>query len=540
MELNTQRLPQYKSNLTVSLSLWLGLVLIISLANRHLFTVPVYETGDGAANALQIINAKSFQEIYGNYSRWHFYHPGPFFFYIYAFGEILFHDFLPLFPAPANAHTFMGIALQAGFLVVSLHIVAGYFRSSFFLPLALLFALVHFYFVARTIPGSVFLSLWPPHVICFPFMVFLISCASLATGRVQHLPIAVFCGGVLIHGHVAQPLFVIPIGIGSYLGYALNWKKTYPSNSFITSFPVRIYHIIALGIIALFALPIVIDMFKGQESNFYNILQHMEKHRKRKEWIQSLVYVISFFGYLGSQEISIFPLAAIQLFWAMSWFHFLAWFAIIIYTCRCLYVNDHLNPIERRFEIYLTIIIVFALLLSLVWAKRQDGLMFNFNAYFIFSILYCILLILAGRLAVFISVTPKFKLSIFLIACLLSLFTIFQISPHLESSQIMKQIDLALESDPNGRNPKKLSFQDEFWPDAISVALALKRKEVTFYVDSSWGYMFGKKNVFQESSLPFSSIWSISTKQNIDKEIPFLSHSSIIIKPTNSLKKKMN
>ncbi|MGV2390494.1 MAG UNVERIFIED_CONTAM: hypothetical protein LVR29_26485 [Microcystis novacekii LVE1205-3] len=109
-----------------------------------------------AANALQIINAKSFNEIYGNYSRWRFYHPGPFFFYMYAFSEILFYDLIPIFPAPQNSHIFMGIALQLGFFVCALHITANYFRATFFLPLALFCAFIHFSLVNRTIPGRHF------------------------------------------------------------------------------------------------------------------------------------------------------------------------------------------------------------------------------------------------------------------------------------------------------------------------------------------------------------------------------------------------
>src|SRR6266404_6233843 len=70
---------------------------------RPIFYVPHYEMGDLAANSLQIIRAKHFEAVLGNYSRFGFYHPGPAFFYVYAASEALFHDALHVVPTPLNA-----------------------------------------------------------------------------------------------------------------------------------------------------------------------------------------------------------------------------------------------------------------------------------------------------------------------------------------------------------------------------------------------------------------------------------------------------
>src|SRR6185295_9336068 len=67
---------------------------------RPIFSDAHYETGDLAANSLQVIRAKHFELVLGNYSRFGFYHPGPAFFYVYAAGEALFHDVLGIVPTP--------------------------------------------------------------------------------------------------------------------------------------------------------------------------------------------------------------------------------------------------------------------------------------------------------------------------------------------------------------------------------------------------------------------------------------------------------
>ncbi|REM67800.1 hypothetical protein DSI38_09235, partial [Mycobacterium tuberculosis] len=66
--------------------------IVLATAAGFVFGPYRLEVGDFAANALNIIRAKSFHEIYGNYSRWQFNHPGPFFFYVYAFGEMVLVD----------------------------------------------------------------------------------------------------------------------------------------------------------------------------------------------------------------------------------------------------------------------------------------------------------------------------------------------------------------------------------------------------------------------------------------------------------------
>ena len=95
----------------------------------------------------------------------------------------------------------------------------------------------------------------------------------------------------------------------------------------------------------------------------------------------------------------------------------------------------------------------------------------------------------------------------------------------------MTQVSQALQSDPNGNNPKKLLVNNDNWPIVVSVAVALKRADVPFYVEPKWGFLFGEKNVLKEDNHLPLSLWSISARNNPNKAIPFIANTSIIINP---------
>src|ERR1700753_3629488 len=89
---------------------------VLLIINRELFNLPIFEYTDFAANAIQVERAKHFRELLGNYSRWGFHHPGPAFFYIFALGERVLHDWLHLVPSEMNAHILSMAALNTAFL----------------------------------------------------------------------------------------------------------------------------------------------------------------------------------------------------------------------------------------------------------------------------------------------------------------------------------------------------------------------------------------------------------------------------------------
>src|SRR4029077_9080842 len=83
-----------------------------------------YETDDYAADSLQIIKAKHFRETLGQYSRYGFHHPGPAYFYVLAWGELLFSDATHLVPAPFNGQLIALYGLSAFFFGAAIAIPA--------------------------------------------------------------------------------------------------------------------------------------------------------------------------------------------------------------------------------------------------------------------------------------------------------------------------------------------------------------------------------------------------------------------------------
>ena len=111
------------------LCLFLGLAFALGTAGFELyFRTPMLETGDTALNAIRIDNAKHLRELYGNYSRFEFSHPGPAFFYTYAAGEVLFADLLKIVPGADNAHLLTCMLLQAFFFSWAIAILASHVR----------------------------------------------------------------------------------------------------------------------------------------------------------------------------------------------------------------------------------------------------------------------------------------------------------------------------------------------------------------------------------------------------------------------------
>ena len=91
-------------------------LLLLLAHNLKIFSKPIAENADFAANSLATIEAKHFTLLFGNYSRQGFRHPGPADFYVQAAGESLFRDVLRIVPAPWNGQLLAILILNAALL----------------------------------------------------------------------------------------------------------------------------------------------------------------------------------------------------------------------------------------------------------------------------------------------------------------------------------------------------------------------------------------------------------------------------------------
>lgn len=482
-------------------------VVILSARWGYYFSSPTHEEGDTALNALQITNAKHLGELHGNYSRFRFHHPGPAFFYVYAAAERLLVDLLPLGLTPFNAHAIAGLLLQAGCFALALTIAAQWCRTRLFVPVLLLGAAVHF-----SLAGQAFWSIWPPHVLLMPFLAFWISCLSLACGKVEHLVWAVLTGSLLVHGHVAQPLFVGTLFPAAYLltwyRHGKPWRRQ-----------PRV-HLAATLVLLVFLLPLGLDLAQGADSNFSEILRHLRDNSERlKKPLKSLLYLLSFFGYVHNQEEFLRELSVQSLrFFRLSAPAFGVWAALLALTA---WFWPKLAEKRSAAAVFWNTGAWFwlgTLGLGLFWGIAQTGLMHEFNSYFFYSVTYLAFWPLADRIA---SLGQKFPRQSGLIATLLLIAAALVTAAGLGRGAFQPgeaglfredAVQQALSADTRRSQPKLLAFGPEDWAEAAAVALALTRSGIPYYVDQPWEFMHGKRAVPVEiltSDDPPVSVWRI-------------------------------
>jgi hypothetical protein len=364
-----------ETSATVFLRVSLGAVAVILIASIYVVSNASFffhgnqiEFGDFAKDALRITNAKHFAEIYGPYSRWGFYHPGPAFLYLYAAGEYLFHDWLGV-SSPHAAHLLIGIVFQVTCAVIAVLYLAQK-TSLTVVPIAIALLFVHW----NSMPGAPN-SIWPPHVLFGPFLLLIAFGAGVASGDVKFLPIVIFAGGMLLHGHVAQPLFVIPLGCLALTSVV--WSGEY-KNAHLA---------ISALILAVFVLPITVDALRGSDSNIATMFHHIKTHAGERHTLpQGIGYFLSFFLYEGRQNVvqgsPTFSLAS------YLWAHPTLWMAIaLVGACA-------LTPLTRadRFVKWYSAFLTIAVVLSVVWSTIQDGEMLDFNGNFIYAVVYLLYL----------------------------------------------------------------------------------------------------------------------------------------------------
>lgn len=482
---------------TLSLAALVALLLFVAIAvagHPLYFRTEILEHGDLAVNALQIESAKSGRELYGNYSRFQFNHPGPAFFYVYAVSELLLHDAFALVPTPHNAHLLGSLALQVGFFALALAILHGWFRSPWFLAAALAGAAWHF-----THTAGAFTSLWPPHVLLMPSLCFIVACTSFAAGRRHDFAVMVVAGGFLFHGHVAQPLFVGGLGVlACHLHLrqrGLGWRDL---GAALQAEGSRLLWFTGAAL-ALFLLPLAIDVVRfGRESNVAAIIGRFAANTQDgKSVLQSFLYFLSFGGYgvnqdeafthLGRETVAFFRAH----FWTMA-----AWWLVILVPAVILQRNRAALPAGPvRFARCAYLVFGATVVLCVLWGLVQSGPMFHFNGFFYYGVYFFGALIGLG--VVLNRFTPPAPAAgLITTFCLAAIgfthgFHATTLSPTEAGQDVREGVAQVLRQQKSSR-AKLLVFEHYLWPEAMSVALELKRRGIPFYTAHSWNFMVGR------------------------------------------------
>ncbi len=481
------------------LRLWTVLALVLGAAlfwaNRDLFAHPAYEEGDHAANALSIARAKHGAELLGNYSRFRFHHPGPAFFYVYAAGEWVLYDLFHAVPARHNAHLLTGMALQSAFLAALVTLLAAAtsrpHASAWFLLAATLIPL-------SVVPG-LFSDVWPPYVLLLPLATLVVSAATLAAGERRGWAGLIVSAGFLLHGHVAQPLFVGPLLLVGFLG--LWWSAGRPTPRRWTALlPPPPTRWLLAAVLALFALPLLLDLARGFGSNLVHIVQHFlaVEAKGLPAWNQALEYTLSFLAFAHDQERWWHAAAPVSAsWWAEHWQGAAAGLALATAATGAVWRSRRDTAPAGRLVRALAVCWLLVLGLALVWARRQDGGLLNFNSHFLFG--------LAALLPVFPLLAwaqPLARVPAWLAAGA-GLLVVLIVSPRFRSPAIEKNaianaiaanLPALLATDPQPGAPKLLLFPNERWYEAVTLATTLQRAGVPFFITDDWAFMFGESH----------------------------------------------
>jgi hypothetical protein len=384
-----------KLQITVVLSAcsWTSVLLIM---NRGLFQNKLIETGDQATILYQVWDAEHFRELLGNYSRWLFHHPGPGFMYILALGDTLFRRWLRLCPEPTNAAYLTLLLLNAAFLFASIWIFARHCRSSLFVPLAVLLCLWAIYVIDRTYGPVAVSDVWMPHILLFVFLLFAVTCASVATGDAKDLPVMVASGGLLIHGHVAQLLFVAVLSCCAFT--TLYWVSL-RKNPLRTFFDANRRAIAAsAALIAIFVAPILLEAVVDRPDNLQKIQTYLSVHKgEHNRFLDAVKYEVSFFTFTPSPETNIANSLRYLIATAVEHRYILCYW-IMAAGLAGLAIGTVLKGTQllSPFFVYIGFEVLLISVLFLYWARRITGPLFAFNGYFYYSVQFLVLLMLAA------------------------------------------------------------------------------------------------------------------------------------------------
>jgi hypothetical protein len=473
---------------------------IVLAINGHWFRVPIFEASDFAANSIQVYHAKLLREMLGNYSRWHFHHPGPVFFYLFAAGEYLFVDWLRIVPAPANAHLLTVVLVNTALLFGSIEIFARHCPGRLFRPLALWAAVLLIYAVNHTVPVSVLISLWMPYVALFAFLFFTAACASVAAGKIGHLPLMALGAMTMVHLHVAQVLFA---GVMSLAACAaalagefrvLGWKRTLRDHAKAIT--------LSAGIVAVFLLPILLELVLHKPNNLDWVRAYLAKYpNPNRGLVAAGRYLLTFltFGTESSEGLMTHIPAAELLSQAAAKPYVMTFWGIAAAGLGGAIVLARRNPkIFSRFTATVLVECALIVALFLYWANRITGAMYNFNGFFIYSLPLTGLFLAVGMISAGTSRLPQRAWLVWLAPFLTMVAVAGSFRNPDMGSAAMKRLSDELRSP----DTIELTFERRDWPTAVGVANQLVRRQQPFCVQDDWGFMFGYEYVCRPSMAP--------------------------------------
>jgi len=215
--------------------------------------------GDLAMLDISTRNLAEGRSLLGPYSRFGFNHPGP----AYLFLRIP----LCLIAGGSGSASYVtvpliiAVCLSAAFVLV---------KKSCGYTVSIVFCLLMLLYMMQTSP-VVWLRDWNPFVIIFPFLLFVLACAAVASGRTGWFPAAVVCGSLVAQTHlggapVVLALMLLILPVRRLFAPALTGNEGLPGRPIVTG--------LVLGV-ALW-LPVIVQEFVPGEGNVTRIIRFLD------------------------------------------------------------------------------------------------------------------------------------------------------------------------------------------------------------------------------------------------------------------------
>ena len=220
-------------------------------------------SGDSALLELNTRNVFSRGILLGPYSRFIFFHPGPLYFQ-------LRYPVYELFGQMNSSLLIATLIIQSACLFFTWRTVKGIKKGL----TATLFSLCAALYLLTT-EKTIWLSEWNPHIIIFPFMLFIVAMAASASGRLKYLVTAVVAGSFAAQTHISVIPSMAVLTIAAMVFAVYPWFLSSRRNSNFQKKPV----LISIGVLlVLWAAPIYQQFFPGNgEGNMTRIVHYFSE-----------------------------------------------------------------------------------------------------------------------------------------------------------------------------------------------------------------------------------------------------------------------
>jgi hypothetical protein len=427
----------------------LALLALLVLRNRDLLFNPVWEDGDFAADSILIDKARQFELLVGNYSRFGFNHPGPALLYVQAWSQLLWHDAIQVFASPFGAQFFGILALNSAICGLCATIVVRRTGQVQAAPVLVGCALTYTWLN----PGLL-VSTWMPNVYLCPFLLLLVSAASVATLELQDAWKFVLASGLLVHGHVSFILFTT--GVAVVLIGALWFQR-----AAIAMGSVRRAAKQCVAIAVVFAFPIVINTLVNYPGEFPAYWRYSRSHQAGGHSVHAALAFVGDYWSSGHAG------------------HVLALFLLI---AAAVATRTFRGP-ARHFLMSVVGFVLLASVLTTVYAKFGiDDLSLRYIA--IFYNAAPILTLFTITIAV-IEMTGRSRLRYVVTAAIVLSLTFLASRPQLENPyRGAPWVPAAFDSVARlGPGPVRLDFALPFWPEAAGLVEESRRRNHDICVD---------------------------------------------------------